>query len=265
MARRVRSIRPLERDLPELRTGSREPDGPSRGVGLRARPETETTIAVTTQSTAENPITNATPHRLGRPPRPECAERDRPGINDHPDAHDPAAEMVGGRELDQRHRRRIKEHGTEAGTEQAETPPPARPTKCGRSLGSHVGNECRPGEAAAEDDHAGDRQPLLASQAAERGDDEGPGGRADAAAGQQHAVAVHARVRRPRGVGRDHRFVAHADNAEERHQHELGEDPPVLSQVAQAAQELARSEGLVTMGRVARRSRIDRTAAIAAR
>ena len=82
-----------------------------------------------------------------------------------------------------------------------------------------------------------DRQPLLAPQAAERRDDECPRGRADAAASQQHAVAVNpCPDDRPR-VGRNHRFVTHADKTEEGHQCELSENPPVLPKIAETAEE----------------------------
>ena len=206
-----------------------------------------------------------TPSRTRRPtivpPAPSRAlRRDRPGVNDHPDPHDPAAEMVGGRNWIRssttNRRARPQARAQEASRRRHQS---RRADRGGRKERRRGGPARHPPKMTIRD-----RQPLLAPQAAERGDDERPRGRADPAARQQHAVTVHPRLDdRPR-VGRHHRLVAHADEAEKRHQRELGENPPVVPQVAQPAQKLFERECFAARGSRARASRIDRTAAIAA-
>ena len=201
-----------------------------------------------TQTRAERPITTRDAPRLSGLAGPERPERHRARIDDHPDSHHSPAQLIGNRGLNHRHRRRIEEHGSEAGTKQAECTR-RRAWRTGPRLdGSQRGMSAARGQGRSKDGHAGEREPLFAAHSAERGDDERAHGRADSAAGQEQAVAAHAGVNDPRGVGGDHGFIAHADHAEEGHERELGEEPAVVSKVAQAAQDDADTERFAMMG-----------------
>ena len=188
-----------------------------------------------TQIAAESPMTQRDAPRLGGPSGPECSERNRARVHDHPDSHDPAAQLVGNGGLNQRHRRGIEEDGAEAGAKQADCPAASRrtwPASCGQPERNERGAR----EAAPKMTMPASVSRSLRRRPPSDATTSAPSGRADPAAGQQHAVAAHAGLHDPRGVGRDHRLVAHADQAEERHEHELGEEPAVLAKVAQAAQ-----------------------------
>ncbi len=71
---------------------------------------------------------------------------------------------------------------------------------------------------------------------------------ADSAAGQEHAVSAHAGVNHSGSIRGDHRLIAHANHPEEGHEHELGKQPTVVTQVAQTAQDDADAERFAMMG-----------------